>query len=189
MLNNKEKQFLLNLARQSIQYYLNNHQKLIIDPVALSNQIFKQKSGNFVTLTINGNLRGCIGKIITNQPLYQDIIENAVAAAFKDPRFNPINKTDVDKIKIEISLLTAPKKINFNNPTNLLKQINRNNGIIIKSGIHQATYLPQVWQKLSNKKTFLNHLCQKAGLPKKSWKNLETEILKYQVEKFQEKNS
>jgi len=188
-LTKKDKDFLLKLAHQAIEYYLGNKQILIIDQKKLQNYspVLKEKIPCFVTLTINDELRGCIGCFQTDFPLYQTVIEMAINAAFFDYRFFPLKKDELNKIKIEISLLTPPQKLFYNNPEDLLKKLEpKKHGVIIKKGPYEATYLPQVWEEIPDKEQFLNSLCLKAQLPFDLWKKEKLEVKIYEVENFKE---
>jgi AmmeMemoRadiSam system protein A len=148
---------------------------------------FAERRGTFVTLTINDNLRGCIGHIIPQETLLEGIKENAINAAFKDPRFNPLSKKEWDNVKIEISILTDPKPLEYTDGDDLLKKIRPNiDGVIIKKGYYQATFLPQVWDPISDKKEFFTHLCLKAGMDGNEWKKGKLEVYTYQVQAFEE---
>ncbi|MCX8178231.1 MAG: AmmeMemoRadiSam system protein A [Candidatus Aenigmarchaeota archaeon] len=181
---NQDKKFLLNLARKSIEYFLEKRELLNIENV---NEKLKQKKGVFVTLEKNGMLRGCIGTIQPIDPLYIAVIKNAVSAAFYDPRFHPVDYDEMNDIEIEISILTEPKKIIYKNVDELLKKIKiGKDGLIIKSGFKSATFLPQVWEKIPDKKLFLSELCLKASLPADEWKKSKLEVFKYNVISFKE---
>jgi len=174
----KDKTFLLNLARMTIQ---SGDKKNIISNSEIEslNNSLKEKRGAFVTIHKNNNLRGCIGYILPMLPLYQTIIENAYNAAYKDPRFPPINSNEFKEIIIEISILTIPKKLEYSGYEELLNKLKPNeDGVIIKKNFYSATFLPQVWEQLPKKEEFLSHLCMKAGLDMYEWKNgkLEVEI-------------
>lgn len=186
MYTNEQKKFLLDLARRAIENYLNTGRSLEIDKKKIETDL-KKNRGVFVTLTINGNLKGCIGHIIPIQSLYKDVIDNAIGAAFDDTRFTPLTKEEFNHINIEISILSLPKKLAYKNYADLIKKITpHKDGVIVKKGYNQATYLPQVWEDLSDKSAFLSSLCSKAGLPYDEWKNGELEIEIYTVEKFEE---
>jgi AmmeMemoRadiSam system protein A len=118
------------------------------------------------------------------QELWKDVVENAVNAGFSDFRFFPLNKSELKKIKIEVSVLTEPKKLEFKNEKELLEKLNKSMGVILKKGFYTSTFLPQVWEELPNKIEFLEHLSLKAGLNKDAWKNAE--IFYYNVEIFRE---
>ena len=127
--------------------------------------VFDEKIACFVTLEKQNNLRGCIGSIIAHQTLREDLIHNARAAAFNDPRFNPLDKNEIEDLSIAVSLLSAPSKINFKDEDDLLNQIvSFKDGIIIKDKGYQAVYLPSVWEQLPDKQQFLNSLKLKAGM-------------------------
>ena len=136
----------------------------IINNIDLPN-VFDEKIACFVTLEKQNNLRGCIGSIIAYQSLRDDLIHNSRAAAFRDPRFNPLEKDEIEDLSIAVSLLSAPSKMNFKDEDDLLRQIvSFKDGIIIKDKGCQAVYLPSVWEQLPDKKQFLNSLKLKAGM-------------------------
>jgi len=180
MTTKKEQKLLLKLARESILNYPNDtHPGLSKLSTAL-----KEKRGVFVTLTINGQLRGCIGTIQPIMPLYEAVIKNAISAAYCDPRFSPLSKEEANKLKIEISILTKPVKVDCVNSSELLKKLNHDDGVIIKKDFSTATFLPQVWEQLPDKKQFLTHLCLKANLSPEAWKDNDLKVCIYKVEKF-----
>lgn len=186
MYQDQERQYLLVLARQSIRHYLDTGKNLKVANGELPSEKLKEKRACFVTLTMGGQLRGCIGHILPIQELYLDVIENAVSAAFEDPRFNPLSKAEFDKIKIEISVLTAPAPLKFSTPEELIKKLRpKIDGVILKRGRQQATFLPQVWEELSSPKEFLGHLCLKAGLEAECWRG-DLAVETYQAEAFGE---
>jgi AmmeMemoRadiSam system protein A len=178
----KKYQDLLKLARLAIES--NFDAKLNVDDKIKKK--YSTKKACFVTLTIDGELRGCIGSLYSRQELWKDVIENAENAAFFDPRFNPLSRRELDKIKIEISILSIPKKLEFSNLEGLKKKI-KEKGVILKKGIYSATYLPQVWEDLTGTEDFLSSLCQKAGLSSNSWKDNGVNFWVYDVEKIEEK--
>ena len=185
-LNDQEGRYLLETARKTI------HQELFKDKPSpqrdeLDSPKFSERRGTFVTLTINENLRGCIGHIMPQESLLEGIKENAVNAAFNDPRFNPLSKKEWDNVKIEISILTDPKPLEYADGDDLLKKIRPGiDGVIIKKGYYQATFLPQVWDQLPDKKEFFTHLCLKAGMDGNEWKKGKMEVSTYQVQAFEE---
>lgn len=177
-----EKKLLLQLAKQAIESRLNNS-KLSLSVGSLPESL-KIKQACFVTLTSKGNLRGCIGHILPVQPLWQDIIENAQAAAFSDPRFFPLSEEEFKQTNIEISLLSLPLRLDYKTTDELLDYLSKQKpGVILKKGHYQATFLPQVWDELTEPKEFLTHLSLKAGLSPKEWAQ-DIEIETYQVEKI-----
>ncbi|MFH1627457.1 MAG: AmmeMemoRadiSam system protein A [Pseudomonadota bacterium] len=185
-LSEEEGKYLLGEARKTIQQALSGVDERAKDGVDLP-PIFKERRGTFVTLTIGGNLRGCIGHIIPHESLIEGIRINAINAAFKDPRFRPLSKKEWDRVKIEISILTDPKPLSYANADDLLRKLQPGiDGVIIKKGYHQSTFLPQVWEQLPQKEAFLNHLCLKAGLDGDEWKKGGLEVSTYQVQAFEE---
>ena len=150
---------------------------------------FNQPGATFVTLTINDELRGCIGSLEAKRPLIEDVRVHAVAAAMEDFRFPPVNETELDQISIEISRLTTPKLLNWQNSEDLLSIIRPGvDGVILQKGIRRATFLPQVWDKVPEVELFLEMLCRKMGAGLDCWKDPEVEVYTYQVEKFREKD-
>ncbi len=185
-LTEKEGDYLLREARKTIQQALFGDKEQKGDDAHLD-AVFNQRRGTFVTLTIGGNLRGCIGHIIPQESLIEGIRINAINAAFKDPRFRPLDKEEWKRVKIEISILTDPKPLSYSDADDLLKKLRPGiDGVILKKGYHQSTFLPQVWDQLPRKEEFLNHLCLKAGLNGNEWKRGGMEVSTYQVQAFEE---
>lgn len=134
--------------------------------------VFDEKGACFVTLEIEGFLRGCIGSIIAWEPLIDNLVKNAYNAAYKDSRFMPLDENEINKIDIKFSLLSHLEKIEFENEEDLLNKIVPfKDGIVIKDGVYQGVYLPSVWEELSDKKIFLNSLKKKAGLAENHFSN------------------
>ncbi|MEM5777251.1 MAG: AmmeMemoRadiSam system protein A [Candidatus Aenigmatarchaeota archaeon] len=181
-----DKKFLLSLARKSIEYFMEKRELMHVDQEKINDKL-KKKKGVFVTLEKGDMLRGCIGNIHPVESLYLCVIKNAVAAAFYDPRFYSLQQDELKDVKIEISILTEPKKIEYKNFDDLLKKIKvGKDGLIIKLGNRSATFLPQVWEKLPKKELFLSELCLKAGLKSDEWKKGKIEVYKYNVICFKE---
>ena len=151
--------FILNLCKESIKNKTINPSEIEYP------KVLSEYGAVFVTLEKNGQLRGCIGSIIPQRPLINDIITNAKNSAYADPRFKPVDKSEIKDLSIAVSLLSVPKPMQFKNEEDLLNQIRQNvDGIIIKDNGHQAVYLPSVWEQIPDKKEFLNSLKVKAGL-------------------------
>ncbi len=175
---------LLQIAKDSIK---SNFEEIDFDVDELLKQEpkLKEQGAVFVTLTLDGNLRGCIGSLVAHRSLLEDIIYNAKAAAFDDPRFPPLSKEEFERVKIEISLLSSPKELTYSDIEDLKSKIRPNiDGVILKDGFHQATFLPQVWEQLPTFELFFEHLCQKAGLSKEFLFN-HPQIFTYQVTKIE----
>jgi AmmeMemoRadiSam system protein A len=125
-----------------------------------------QAGASFVTLTSAGSLRGCIGSLQALRPLGADVAANAAAAAFRDPRFAPLAAAEWLQCRVEVSLLSAPKPVRFADEADLLAQVRAGeDGIILEADGKRATFLPQVWEDIADKRTFFAHLMRKAGLP------------------------
>ena len=128
--------------------------------------VFDEQGACFVTLKRNGQLRGCIGSIIAYEPLIDDLIKHAQDAAFHDPRFLPLEKSELDDLTLDVSLLSSPKPMQFTDEQDLLnKLVPYKDGLIIKDGNKQAVFLPSVWEELPDKELFLKSLKRKAGMP------------------------
>lgn len=173
-----EKKLLLELARKSIK-----KEEINVDDIPES---LKEKKAVFVTLTIDNQLRGCIGHIFASAPLYQAVIDCAHSSAYSDPRFPPVSEEEINKLKIEISILTNPEKLEYKDKDDLLNKLTHEHGVIIKKGMHSSTFLPSVWEQLPKKEDFLGHLCMKAGLAADEWESGSLEVETYKVEKFEE---
>ncbi|MCX8067337.1 MAG: AmmeMemoRadiSam system protein A [Anaerolineae bacterium] len=180
--------FLLSLARRAIASMLESGELPEIDLNAVSEDL-RRPGASFVTLTIGGELRGCIGSIEARRPLVLDVRENAIAAAFHDPRFPPLSRQELDRTHIEISVLTPPQPLGYTDYLDLLTKLRPGvDGVIIERGWHRATFLPQVWEKLPDPREFLAHLCLKAGLPPDDYRRPGLRVYTYQVESFKEKH-
>jgi AmmeMemoRadiSam system protein A len=185
-LTEEEGRYLLSVARHTIKERLYGQEGGKASEDYESSK-FSEQRGTFVTLTIDGCLRGCIGHIIPRETLLEGVRVNAINAAFRDPRFGPLSKKEFDKVEIEVSILTEPKALDYTDSDDLLNKIRPNiDGVIIIKGNHQATFLPQVWSQLRDKREFLSHLCMKSGLPGNAWEKGDLEVQTYQVQAFEE---
>jgi len=145
-----------------------------------------QPGATFVTLTQNGQLRGCIGTLQAHRALDHDVRANAVAAAFSDPRFPPLTLAELPRTRVEVSLLTAPQPMKFSDEADAIRQLRPHvDGVILIAGQRRGTFLPQVWEQLPDPRQFLAHLKQKAGLPADYWSS-EVELQRYEVQKWKE---
>jgi hypothetical protein len=181
-------QQLVQLARQTIAKRLGISQNDSGDMESrLSDDFFESRRGTFVTLTKNNQLRGCIGNLVPDKLLKEGVKDNAINAAFNDPRFPPLSKEELDQIEIEVSLLTEPQPLAYKDADDLLAKLRPHvDGVILRKGMYSSTFLPQVWEQLPEKELFLSHLCLKAGLPADEWKKGDLEVLTYQVQYFEE---
>ena len=184
----EQKITLLKISRKTIELYLEERKKLKISKEDYSDKEFWEEKGTFVTITENGDLRGCIGTIYPVRPLILDIIDNSINAAFRDPRFYPLEKEELPLINIEISVLSVPEKIHFKDEKELFDIVKPNvHGVIIRKGFYQATFLPQVWEELPKPEDFFSQLCLKAGLNKNCYKDPTLDVEIYTVEAFSER--
>ncbi len=143
----------------------------------------------FVTLTRDGQLRGCIGTLAAHRPLVDDVTANAVAAAFSDPRFKPLTRDEFTAVRIEVSLLSPAEPLACDDEAGALAQLRPNiDGLIFQYGHHRSTFLPQVWEQLPDRAEFLAQLKYKAGLPPDFWSN-EVKLSRYTVSKWHETDS
>jgi AmmeMemoRadiSam system protein B/AmmeMemoRadiSam system protein A len=156
-------QTLIAIARSAIARELGLGQDA---PEPLRAPWLAQSGATFVTLMHERKLRGCIGSLAAYRALSEDVAENAKAAAFRDPRFTPLSVAEWPRCEVEVSLLSAPKPIRFADEADLLAQVRAGeDGIILECEGKRATYLPQVWESLPEKRVFLEELKRKAGIP------------------------
>ncbi|HUI87391.1 MAG TPA: AmmeMemoRadiSam system protein A [Anaerolineales bacterium] len=185
-LNPEEKQTLLHIARQSLELAVRGQKLPPLDESAWG-PCLRQAGASFVTLTVHGELRGCIGALEPYQPLAMDVREHAVAAGLEDPRFPPVQPPELEQIEIEVSRLTVPKRLEYKDAEDLLAKLHPNlDGVILHDGWRRATFLPQVWEKIPDKAEFLAELCYKMGAAPNTWRQKHLEVLIYQVEEFHE---
>lgn len=172
---------LLQLARSAIA------ETFGAPPAAVPDAEWLREPGaTFVTLTQRSCLRGCIGSLEAHRPLREDVHRNAVAAAFRDPRFAPLSADELGDVRMEVSLLSEPQPLVFRDEADALAQLRPHlDGVIFQYGPHHSTFLPQVWEQLSDPHQFMAHLKQKAGLPADFWSS-EVRLARYTVAKWQE---
>jgi uncharacterized protein len=185
-LTTTEQDILLTIARQALENAVHGDPLPQIElddlPPAL-----QEPGASFVTLTIAGNLRGCIGTLDPFQPLALDVQEHAVAAALQDYRFPRVKPVELPHIQIEVSALTPRSQLEYQGPQDLIARLRpRIDGVILQDGLHKATFLPQVWDKLPDPNEFLSHLCMKMGGSADLWRKKKLDVYVYQVQEFQE---
>jgi uncharacterized protein len=186
LLSFEEKSILLKQARIAMEEAVNTGTYKQIDFNNIPANLC-QLGSSFVTLTKKGELRGCIGSLDFKIPLVEDVRRHAVAAALNDFRFPPVQTEELKEILIEISHLTLPRQYFYQSPGELLRKLRPNiDGVVLRDGIHQATFLPQVWIKIPDPENFLSQLCLKMGAPAHYWRTNQLEILIYQVDEFHE---
>jgi AmmeMemoRadiSam system protein B/AmmeMemoRadiSam system protein A len=178
-----QRQQLLHLARGAITHGLHSDGNMDI-PLNNYDGILREKRGSFVTLNLDGQLRGCIGNLAATRPLILDVAHNAGAAAFKDPRFKPLTAAEYPRIDVHISVLSAPRKLTVASREALLEYLQPGvHGVIIEEGERRSTYLPSVWEKLPDPDTFVAELRAKAGLQRNGW-SADTRVSIYTTEEF-----
>ncbi len=192
MISEEDGKFLLELARESIITYLK--EKKILSPPLETPESLKETMGAFVTLNKRGKirgkseLRGCIGYSEPIKPLVNAVIEVAISAATSDPRFPPVKLSEMDKINLEISVLSKPELVKVKNPSEYLEKIKVGlDGLIVENSFNKGLLLPQVpveWEW--DEEEFLCNTCMKAGLPADCWYDLDTKIYSFQAQIFQE---
>lgn len=183
-----ERKFLLKLARQAIEFAVQGRKMPEVELESLPHML-KQPGASFVTLTQYGQLRGCIGTLEAYQPLALDVCEHAVAAAIQDYRFQPVTEDELAALEIEISRLTAPLPLTYEQPEDLPSLLQPGvDGVVLRDGFQRATFLPQVWEQLPQPDEFLDHLCLKMGARRNLWRQKVLSVEIYQVEEFSERN-
>ncbi len=174
---------LLDLARRSIAHGLDHRRPLAVDPTRYGAPLGDRLAA-FVTLTRAGQLRGCIGHLEAMQPLVCDVVDNAFAAAFQDPRFPPLARAELAGLDVHISVLSPSEPMTFASEADLLAQIRPGvDGLILTEGQARGTFLPSVWESLPRSRDFLNQLKRKAGLPADHWSD-QVRVARYTTESF-----
>ncbi len=185
-LNKFEQKALIKIAREAIEKSVRG---LPLPELSLKKlpPNLQVEGASFVTLTIYGNLRGCIGTLEPYQPLAMDVREHAVAAALQDPRFPRVKPGELPDIEIEVSVLSPKQVLHYDDPQDLINKIRpKIDGLILQDGLLKATFLPQVWDQLEKPEIFLSHLCAKMGASSDSWRKKPLQVYTYQVQEFHE---
>lgn len=178
---------LLILARKALECAGERQPLPLLDLETLSEPLSKL-GASFVTLTLDETLKGCIGALEARMPLAEDVRQHAYAAALHDIRFPPVSSDEVGSIMIEISVLSQPKELVYDNADELLSTLRPGtDGVIISEGEKRATFLPQVWERIPSPSMFLSMLCEKAGLHADRWSTGKPSVQIYEVESFQER--
>ena len=148
----------------------------------------QEHGATFVTLTQHGQLRGCIGSLLATRPLLEDVKQNALAAAFHDPRFPPLTAQEFGITQVEVSLLSVAQPMSFHSESDALQQLRPGvDGVIFEYGRHRSTFLPQVWEQLPDRQEFMAHLKQKAGLSPFFW-DASVKLSRYSVQKWKQQD-
>lgn len=182
----EEQKTLLRMAREAMEHAVRGEKLPPLDPSELSDNL-REEGASFVTLTVRGQLRGCIGALEAYQPLADDVREHAVAAALEDPRFPRVREDELNRIQVEVSRLTRPVPLAYKDSDDLVSKLRPHvDGVILKDGFRRATFLPQVWEKIPDPSEFIGNLCYKMGAEGDLWRRKHLEVLVYQVEEFHE---
>lgn len=169
-------EYMESLAKKSVESYIAEGKKLKVKEYP---EKFYNELACFVTLKINGDLRGCIGTIEPRGSLGDSIIENAISAATNDWRFSPVRKEELENLSYEVSVLSKPEQLFYSSEEELLGAI-KDKGVIISKRGNRALYLPQVWEHFSNPADFLSSLCQKGNMNKMEWKSGDLEVFVFE---------
>lgn len=182
-LTDKQGEYMVKLARQVIMNQFEPTDIILID-----DPVLQEKCGVFVTLTIDDQLRGCIGLPYPTSPLLEAVVQAANSAAFEDPRFPSVQPKEMNDIVIEVSVLTPPEKLEVLDPRDLPFRVKvGRDGLIIGRGWQKGLLLPQVPVEWGwDSKQFLSQCCVKAGLPQNSWLKKEVDVLTFQAILFKE---
>jgi AmmeMemoRadiSam system protein A len=174
-----ERRILLQLARDAIACRLHGRPAPVIDPPPGP---LGEERGAFVTLTLDGALRGCIGHVVGTLALWETVRENAVNAAFHDPRFPAVTPAELDRVTIEISALSPLCAVS--SPDEI--EVGRH-GLMIRLGAARGLLLPQVASDLGwDRLTFLSQTCRKAGLDRDAWRRPDAVLEVFEAEVFGE---
>ncbi len=182
LLSQEQGQALVRLARYTLDTRIGQRQGTLppVDPR------LNENGATFVTLTVGGTLRGCIGTPQARTFLFEDVQENTVRAATMDPRFPPVLPAELDQIQIEVSVLTPPRLLDCL-PGERLDRIRPGvDGLLLTSGFYRGLLLPQVWEKIPQAQDFMDILCRKAGLSSSAWRQSDTKLYTFQVQAFHE---
>lgn len=187
-LSDSDGEKLVKTARAVVTEFLKTKNKMKLDKDF--EESFSSNAGVFVTLNHKSNLRGCIGYALPDKKLYNALQEAAISAATEDPRFPSVAFEELDQITFEVSILTPPQEIEVSDPQEYPSKVKvGRDGLIVKSGFNSGLLLPQVPKEYGwNEEEFLDHTCEKAGLPKEQWKEKDTKILKFEGIVFKEQD-
>lgn len=182
------RQLLLGVAREAIRVGLERFgvadASSVVDLGGLRPELLESRA-SFVTLTQTGSLRGCTGSLEAVRPLALDVIENACHSAFRDPRFPPVQFGELDRLRIELSVLSPLEPMSVESESELLARLEPSMGLVIEEGARRGTFLPKVWESLPDPRVFLDELKTKAGFPPGYW-SADVEVYWYRTETFAE---
>jgi len=176
---------LLRLARGSIEYGSIHGEPLPIHCDGLPRAL-TEPAATFTTLRLEGELRGCCGTLEAAHPLATDVTRSAFRAAYRDARFEPVGRAELEGIRLEVSVLSPLESIPITDEADLLKRLTPGtDGLVIVEGWRRATFLPKVWETLPEPHQFVAHLKKKCGLPEDYWSEC-LEFLRYRTTSYAE---
>jgi uncharacterized protein len=182
-----QSEILLKIARTTIQEKFDSKTSLNKEQLIKDFPFLNELGASFVTLTLNNQLRGCIGSLEAYRSLLDDLISNSYASAFEDPRFYELTKEELEKVNIEVSVLSVPIEVIYSSVDDLKSKIKKNiHGVILQKDGRRSTFLPQVWEQLSSFEEFFSKLCYKGGF-EEDCLNSFPQIFVYEVNKIKEK--
>lgn len=182
-----EQAFLLRVARRALELAATQAGQVLLVQVEDCPPGLRQAGACFVTLTCQGKLRGCVGNVLSREPLCQAVATSTRNAAYSDPRFPPLSSKELEQVRIEISVLSEPRPLSYGSPAEMLAQLEPGrHGVVLRYGARTATFLPKVWEQLPDKAQFLDRLAEKAGLAASAWREPKALVLVYEVESFAE---
>jgi len=162
-----DNQVLLKIARDTIESKFDKSKKVDKEKLLKDYPFFNELGATFVTLNLNGQLRGCIGSLIASHKLIDDLMVNANNAAFHDPRFYELSHDEFKRIDLEISILSKPERVEYDDIEDLKSKIVPFvHGVILEDSLRRSTFLPQVWEQLPSFEEFFSHLCSKGNFEK-----------------------
>ena len=177
-------EILLQVARAAVEHGVEHGQALSVRAEEYP-AVLRPLRASFVTLRVQGELRGCIGTCQAVRPLVEDVAHNAHAAAFADPRFPPMSGEELADLHIHISLLSLPEAMTFFSQEELLAQVRPGvDGLLLEDGFNKGTLLPSVWESLPDVESFVRHLKLKAGLPPDHWSS-SLRVYRYTAESIE----
>lgn len=180
---------LCRIARRTLEAAILNRSELPINLAELPERL-RAPGASFVTLTIGGQLRGCIGTVEPYKPLAEDVGSNAVKSATIDPRFPPMSPDELERTDIEVSVLSELQPLPKERHSDLPRIVRPGvDGVMMIQGWRRGVLLPQVWEKIPNAEAFLDHVCLKAGLAPGAWRDPSVDVYVFQVWAFHERRN
>jgi hypothetical protein len=175
---------LVEIARLAVKFGIEHGQPPAVKIGAKVSPALTAQRASFVTLNLDGRLRGCIGSVVAHRHLLSDVAENAYKAAFSDPRFPPLTMAELDRIEVSVSILSTPRPLTFSDESDLVRQVRPDqDGLILDDLGRRGLFLPSVWSSIPHAETFIRHLKQKAGLPSDHWSDT-IKVTRYTTESF-----